>query len=76
MDGKVTLTLPQQLSVEEGRPGREKQKAKRTLGPAWFLKGLLSPLSKGTRRDLILSRVALVDSLEDTLWGGTSQPHL
>lgn len=25
MDGKVTLTLPQQLSGEEGGPGREKQ---------------------------------------------------
>lgn len=29
MDGKVTLTLPQQLSGEEGGPGREKQKAKK-----------------------------------------------
>lgn len=47
MDGKVTLTLPQQLSVEEGRPGREKQKAKRTLGPAWFLKGYFHHLARG-----------------------------
>lgn len=44
MDGKVTLTLPQQLSGEEGGPGREKQKAKKkkkkkSLDPAWFLKG-------------------------------------
>lgn len=38
-DGKVTLTLPQQLSGEEGGPGREKQKAKNSLDPAWFLKG-------------------------------------
>lgn len=40
MDGKVTLTLPQQLSGEEGGPGREKQnKTKKSLDPAWFLKG-------------------------------------
>lgn len=39
MDGKVTLTLPQQLSGEEVGPGREKQKAKWTLDPAWVLKG-------------------------------------
>lgn len=40
MDGKVTLTLPQQLSGEEGGPGREKQKEKKkSLDPAWFLKG-------------------------------------
>lgn len=31
MDGKVTLTLPQQLSGEEGGPGREKQKEKKKI---------------------------------------------
>lgn len=76
MDGKVTLTLPQELSGKEGGTRERKTKSKTNPRSSLVFKGLLSPHSKGTRRDLILARVALVDSLEDTLWGGTSQPHL
>lgn len=47
MDGKVTLTLPQQLSDEEEGPGREKQKANNSLDPAWFLKGYVHHSARG-----------------------------
>lgn len=68
---------PTTATVWRGRETRErKTKSKTNPRSNLVFKGLLSPLSKGTRRDLILARVALVDSLEDTLWGGTSQPHL
>lgn len=50
MDGKITLTLPQQLSGEEGGPGREKQKAKKKKKiprSSLVFKGLRSPRGQG-----------------------------
>lgn len=38
---------PTTATVWGGRPGREKQKAKRTLDPAWFLKGYFHHLARG-----------------------------
>lgn len=68
---------PTTATVWWGRgTGERKTKSKKFPRSSLVSKGLRSPLSKGTRRALILVRVALVDSLEDTLWGGISQPHL
>lgn len=64
----------EQSHGEKGGPRREKQKAKRILGPALFFTGLLSPFGKGIRRDLILARASLVDSLKGILWGRVAQP--
>lgn len=44
MDGKVTLTPPQQLSGEEGGPGREKQKEKKIPRSSLVFKGLRSEI--------------------------------
>lgn len=58
--------------VRKADQEEEKKKKKRGQKEPWvqlYLYRVILTIQQGDRRDLILARVSLADSLEDILWG-------